>query len=255
MKRLFSLPIAWTLFTSFAHASWHTPCRSVHRCDQGYDCKMSVASPYCENESAMHTLANQGTASINSSAEDGVFTFDASAVLAAAPESVITASLCYDAYAQWGMPNVVHNHTIATETPAASEVDLLGKLVIWSHMRLAEIPILQSYHFFSVINFRNFNGIAWKQVPSEDLPFRPSQEYTDSSAFDWIRGSFYVYPLDAEHSYVRYFVSSKVQFGDLLSLPIGNFNASILEAMTPGVARVLRIIGERSQTTPPCSRP
>jgi ribosome-associated toxin RatA of RatAB toxin-antitoxin module len=124
---------------------------------------------------------------------------DASAVVSADPEKLLSASTDFNRYPDMGIPHVKESKILPGSTP-----DIL---YTWTSM---EMTGRSSKHYLEVRVARNLNsakamGTSWQQIRRQG-----SWSHPDDSTFEQLNGSWYIEPIGNGKVYVRYFLYAKL---------------------------------------------
>src|SRR5439155_24622794 len=129
--------------------------------------------------------------------EGGVYTLDASPVLAVDLPALLRVSLDYERYAQMGVPPLRECHVVAADPERT-------RLYTWSAMSYFG---QSSKHYLAVRIERNLTsgaaGIEWRLARPA-----PGWRYAEASAFTRLDGSWYLERLAERSTYVRYTLSA-----------------------------------------------
>src|SRR5262245_42492866 len=141
-------------------------------------------------------LARTGRLAISVERTDDVYRLDASAVLRVDARRLLGASVDYERYAQFGVPNLRASHVVS----GAPSEDVLYTWNWVSYLGHASKHYL-AVHVVKGLAVPGAAGIRWELVPR-----RPAWTYEEASAFTQLDGSWYIEPLADGGVYVRYYL-------------------------------------------------
>jgi ribosome-associated toxin RatA of RatAB toxin-antitoxin module len=181
-------------------------------------------------------LARTGRLAISVERTNDLYRIDASAVLRVDARRLLGASIDYERYQQFGVPNLRASHVVS----GAPSKDLLYTWSWVSYLGYA------SKHYLAVQVVRNLQvsgatGICWELVSRQ-----PAWTYEDASAFTRLDGSWYIEPLAEDVVYVRYYLVAALD----QSVPEGLRAWAVKRQLREGTRGVVEALAHQAEQRP-----
>jgi hypothetical protein len=184
-------------------------------------------------------LAQSAEAAVAVRRADGLYVVDASAVVRASAERLLTAAVAYERHVAMGMPHLWASHVVDTDATG-------HRLHVWTSLRCLGVSSSQ----YLVVQIRREVGLPGAAVVTWQLmPRRAEWPHPAASAFRRLEGWLYLEPRADGMTYVRYFGVAALD----LEGPETVIGPLVARQLTDGTREMLGILAREAATVPPAA--